>query len=140
MFRFRVTNSNLKNKKSLLRVCGETVYGETVMVPPLSRYGVKKYQITFEITNNSHSRFVYWNDIHTFSISNTFKCFYNLLNFSWTELQILLRCCLIHISILDLGLSMSYLCDMFFIFIFFFIMINRIISWIQRNLFFHLIF
>ena len=34
MFRFRVTNSKLKNKKSLLRVYGETVYGETVMVPP----------------------------------------------------------------------------------------------------------
>ena len=52
----------------------------------------------------------------------------------------LLRCCLIHISIiilrhflyllylcpcLDLGLFMSYLCDLFFIFIFIFIMINR---------------
>ena len=51
------------------------------------------------------------------------------LNFSWIELQMLLRCCLIHITIiilrlisylvylcpcLDLGLLMSYLCDLFF--------------------------
>ena len=48
--------------------------------------------------------------------------------FSWIELQVLLRCCLIHMSIimlrhflhllclclcLDLGLFMSYLCDLF---------------------------
>ena len=63
----------------------------------------------------------------------------------------LLRCCLIHISIiilrhflyllylcscLDLGLFMSYLCDLFFIFIFIFIIIDHIISWIQTHLFF----
>ena len=63
----------------------------------------------------------------------------------------LLWCCLIHISIiivrqvicllylcpcLDLGLFMSYLCDIFFISIFIFIMINRIISLIQTHLFF----
>ena len=55
----------------------------------------------------------------------------------------LLSCCLIHISImilrhflylpylcpfLDPGLFMSYLCDLFFIFIFIFIMINRMNS------------
>ena len=77
------------------------------------------------------------------------------LTFSWIELQTLLRCCLIHIIIiilrhvlyllylcpcLDLGLFMSYLCDLFFIFIFIFIMINRIISWIQTYLFFCLFF
>ena len=57
------------------------------------------------------------------------------------------RCCLVHISIiilrhvlyllnmcpcLDRGLSMLYLCDLFFIFI----MFIRIISWIQTHLFF----
>ena len=58
----------------------------------------------------------------------------------------LLRCCLIHISIiilrhflyllyLGLGLFMSYLCDLLFIFIFIFIMINCTISWIQTHFF-----
>ena len=37
---------------------------------------------------------------------------------------------------LDLGVFISYLCDLFFIFILIFIMINRIISWIQTHLFF----
>ena len=52
------------------------------------------------------------------------------LTFSWIELQILVRCCLIHVSIvimrhflyllylspyLDLGLLLSYLYDLFFI-------------------------
>ena len=59
--------------------------------------------------------------------------------FSWIELQMLLRCCLIHQSIIILRhliltvflsmsrskLYMSYLCDVFFIFIIIFIMINR---------------
>ena len=73
------------------------------------------------------------------------------LTFSWIELQMLLSCCLIHISIitvrhflyllnlcwcLHLGLFMSYLCDLFFIFIFIFIVINCIISWIQTHFFF----
>ena len=73
------------------------------------------------------------------------------LTFSRIELQMLLRCCLIHVRIiivihflyllylcpcLDLGLFMSYLCDLFFIFIFIFIKINRIVSWIQTYLFF----
>ena len=63
----------------------------------------------------------------------------------------ILLCCLIHISIiivrhflyllylclcLNLGLFMSYLCDLFFIFIIIFIRINHIISWI--HLFFRL--
>ena len=56
------------------------------------------------------------------------------LTFSWTELQRLLMCCLIHLSIirlrhlylqyscpcLDVGLFMPYLFDLFFIFIFIF--------------------
>ena len=73
------------------------------------------------------------------------------LTFSWIELQILLRCCLIHIIIiilrhllywlclcpsLDLALFMSYLCDLFFFFVFIFIMMNCIISWIQTHLLF----
>ena len=66
------------------------------------------------------------------------------LTFSWIELQMLLRCCLIHISIiilrhfcyllylcpcLDLRPFTSYLYDLFQTFIFIFIMINPIISW-----------
>ena len=71
------------------------------------------------------------------------------LNFSWIEPQMLLRCCLVHISIIimihflyflyfypcvDLDLFMSYLCDPFLPFFSIFIMINRIISWIQTHL------
>ena len=77
------------------------------------------------------------------------------LTVSWIEPGMLLRCCLIHISMiilrhvlyllclcprLDLGLFMSYLCDSFLIFIFIFIMINRIILWTQIHLFFCLFF
>ena len=77
------------------------------------------------------------------------------LTFSWTELQMLLRCCLIHISIiilrcftylrymclcLHLGLFMLCLCESIFIFIFIFIMINCIISWMQTCLLFCLFF
>ena len=77
------------------------------------------------------------------------------LTFSWIEPQKLLWYCLIHISIillrhflyllylcpcLDLGLFMSYLCNLFFIFIFTVIMINHIISWIQTTLVLLLIF
>ena len=73
------------------------------------------------------------------------------LAFSWTELQMLLRCCLIHISIiilrrfiyllylcpcLHLGLFMPYLRESIFIFVFILIMINCIISWMQTCLFF----
>ena len=76
------------------------------------------------------------------------------LTFLWIELEMLLRCCLIHKSIilrhilyllylrpyLDLSLYMSYLCDLIFIFTFIFIMINHIISWIQSYMFFCLVF
>ena len=92
-----------------------------------------------------------------FFISNAFfstqpQC---CLTFSWIELQMLFRCCLIHISIiilrhflylpylcpcLDLYLFMSYLCNLFFIFIFIFSMINHVILWIQTQLFFSLFF
>ena len=81
--------------------------------------------------------------------------------FSWIELQMSHRCCLIqkHVIILrqflyslylcpclDLGLFfmvpsfMSCICDIFFIFIFIFITINRIISWIRTHLLFCLFF
>ena len=74
-----------------------------------------------------------------------------LLAFSWIELQTLLRCCLIHSSIiilrnilylvyscpcLGLGLFMSYLGDPFFFFSLIFIVINRITSLKQTHLFF----
>ena len=77
------------------------------------------------------------------------------LTFLWIELQMLLRCCPIHINIiimwhflyllylylfLNLGLFISHLCDLFLILIFIFITINRVISWIQTHLFFCLFF
>ena len=88
------------------------------------------------------------------------QCFFSTqplccLTFSWTELQMLLSCCLIYVSIiivrqflnllylclwLDLGLFISYLCDVFFIFVFIFINIYCIISWIQSYLLFCLFF
>ena len=76
------------------------------------------------------------------------------LTFSWIELQMLLRCCLIHISIiilrhllyllylcpcLDLGLFMSCLCDLFFFFTFISIMVNRIINLMNTDTFFLLL-
>ena len=69
--------------------------------------------------------------------STQFQCCLTLL---WIELQILLRCCLIHIIIITLrhilyvmyfcqclvlSLFMSYLCDLFLIFSLIFIVINR---------------
>ena len=77
------------------------------------------------------------------------------LTFSWIELQMLPRCCLIDKSIitlrhvlyllylcptLDLGLFMSHLFYLFFSFIFIFIRMNRIISLIQTHLLFWLFF
>ena len=74
-----------------------------------------------------------------------------LLDVSLIELQMLLRCCLVHISIIILRhffiyyfvsmsrprvIYVSYLCDLFFIFIFIFIMINGIIPSIQTHLLF----
>ena len=70
------------------------------------------------------------------------------LNFSWIELQMLLRCCLIPVNIIImrhilylvymrpfLGLFMSYLWDLFFIFSLNFIVINYITSFKQKYLF-----
>ena len=68
---------------------------------------------------------------------------------SWIELQMLIRCCLIQHFIYLLCLSpciylglfmLNLLCDLFFIFISIFIMINLIISWKQTYLFFCLLF
>ena len=71
--------------------------------------------------------------------------------FSWIELQMLFRCCLIHITIiilrqnlyliylclyLCLGLYMSHVCNLFFIFSLTFIVINHITSLKQTHLFF----
>ena len=99
-------------------------------------------------------------EIHAFLYKQSFfstqsQC---CLMLSWIELQILLRCCLLHISVivqrhflhllylcscLDIGLSMSYLCDLFFIFIFilqtyfffclFFRICTRIFGWWMKN-------
>ena len=71
------------------------------------------------------------------------------LTFSWIELQMLLRCYLIHINIIILrhilyfvyfcpclGLFMLYLCDLLFLFNLNFIVINHITSHKQTHLFF----
>ena len=73
------------------------------------------------------------------------------LTFSWIELQMLLKCCLIHLTIiilrnilylaylcqcLGLNLFMSYLYDLFFIFILISIVIKHIKSFKQTYLFF----
>ena len=90
--------------------------------------------------------------IDAFFISNAF--FFNsasvLLTFSWIELQMLLRCCLIHVAIiilrhilylvylcpwLGLGQFMSYLCDQFFISSLIFIVINHATSFKQTYFF-----
>ena len=89
--------------------------------------------------------------IHAFFTSNTlFSTFFSVgqsFNESWIELRVLVRCCLMHKSIitvrhilyllclylcLELSPFMLYLCDLRFIFI----MINCIISWIQAHMFF----
>ena len=88
------------------------------------------------------------------------QCFFSTqyqyyLTFSWIDLQMLLRCCLINTGViilrhflcllylypcLGLCLFLTYLCNVFFIFVFNCIMINCIISWIQIHLFFCLFF
>ena len=105
--------------------------------------GIKNCSHVEKIISSASSLSVY--KLHAFFINNAFFstqphcCLTSLL----LELQMLRRCCLIHISIIILrhflyllylwphiylGLFMLYLCDLFFIFIFTFIMINRIIS------------
>ena len=79
-----------------------------------------------------------------------FFCNVFFLPFSWIELQMLLRCCLINTAIsilshilyltylcprLGLGLFMLYLLDLFFIFSLIFIVINHISSPKQTCLF-----
>ena len=88
--------------------------------------------------------------IHAFFISNAFfsthpQCF---LTISWIQLQILLRCCLIHIIIiilrqtlyflylcpcLSLRLFMSYLCNLFFISSLILIVINHMYNVIKTH-------
>ena len=73
------------------------------------------------------------------------------LTFSWIELQMLLRSCLTHITIiiprhilyliylcpcLDLDLFKSYLCNLFFNFRLIFIVVNHVISLKQTHLLF----
>ena len=91
-----------------------------------------------------------------FLMSNAFfstqpQCCQCCLNFSWIELQMLLKCCLIYTTVvilrtetnfylvsmcpcLGLGLFLSFLCDLFFIFSLIFI--DYITSLKQTYLFF----
>ena len=93
--------------------------------------------------------------LRLFFISNALfstkpKCCMNWA-LSWIERQMLLRCCLIHITIitlwcilylvylcpcLDLGQLMSYLCDLFLILSLIFIFINHITTLKQTYLLF----
>ena len=96
--------------------------------------------------------YIFYSQPHKFSLSNHTPVFISplfstqsqcCLTFSCTGLQVLLRCCLIHISIiilrhflyllylcpcLEIGRLKWYLCDLFFIFILIFIVVNHIIS------------
>ena len=100
------------------------------------------------VFQNIHTHFFYKQRI----FSTQPRCW---LTFLWIKVQILFRYCLIHISIiimrhfryllylcpwLDLCPFMLHLCDLFLIFIFIFIMINPVISWIQTHLVFCLFF
>ena len=100
------------------------------------------------IVMKSHTLFFFFFFFEQSFFSTQPQC---CLTFLWNEIQMLLRCSLIHISIiivrhflyllyfcpcLDLSLIMWYLCHLFFILIFIFIMIDRIISWMQTHLIF----
>ena len=85
-------------------------------------------------------------------ISNAFFSIQPQCCFDWLELQMLLRCCLINISItilrhciftLTVSLFRSrftYVVSIWSIFIFIFIIINSTILWRQTHLFFSLVF
>ena len=97
---------------------------------------------------------ILWSDFlfkHSWSKSTVISTFAPFKDSCRCPISHLLRCCVIHVSIiilryflhllylclwLDLVIFMSYLCDVFFIFISIFIMINHIISWKQTHLFF----
>ena len=86
--------------------------------------------------------------IHAFFLSNTFfQLSLTCLTFPWIKLQMLLRCCLIHITIiilvsilyvvhscpcLGLGLFMPYLCHRFFAFSLTFIGIKGALSGLKQ--------
>ena len=109
----------------------------------LNNYELSLYDMLSTLNEKGvHQRYAKFilTKVHTFFISNAIKC---CLTFSWIELQMLLSCCLIPISILreflyllylcpclDLGLFTLRLCDLLFIFI----TVNRAIPWIKRQL------
>ena len=123
----------------------------------LRKYRENKKSFFTEIKSifNSFWRTLTWwinkNSGHKFKILAFFykHCFIPTqpqccLIFSWIELPLLLRCCLIHISIiilrlliLSVFLSISRPRSAYDLH---FIMINRIISWVQTHLFFCLFF
>ena len=103
---------------------------------------ILNFSLTLTELENIHSgRHSSESDLYLFRLQRFFstqlRC---CLFFSWIELQMLLMCCLIRLSImklrhylcllylfpgLDLDLFMSYLCDLIFNFFFILIMINR---------------
>ena len=105
-------------------------------------FASKYFKRTFEKTAHEIGSIKHGLDITYTLFSTQPQC---CLTFSWTELRMLLRCCLIQTSIvimrhfsyllywcpcLDLGLCILYLCNLFFMFIIIIIMINLRISWI----------
>ena len=127
-----------------------------LVIPFNEKISVKKFKWTWRKVIAWTLPKITWKCITRFFIGNAFflnqsQC---CITFSWTELQMLLTRCLIHTSImilryflyllylcpcLGLGLFMSYLCDLFFVFIFIFTMINRVISWVKTRLLFFLL-
>ena len=105
-------------------------------------FKILNFSLTLTELENIHSgRHSSESDLYLFRLQRFFstqlRC---CLFFSWIELQMLLICCLIRLRMiklrhylyllylfpgLDLGLFMSYLCDLIFNFFFILIMINR---------------
>ena len=112
-------------KLQAFRAKGLKASFRTPLVAAYASYFVPSVQHVFQTMNNTLSFFYK----QRFFSTQLHCC----LTFSWIELQMLLTCCLIHISIittrhflcllhlcpcLDVGLFMSYLRELFFILIF----------------------
>ena len=136
--------SDLYLMKKVIILKKRQVSMETFAPPYFNHFNLNlnKKKTCWNENHEKETNYIYTSaaDLHSFFKS---KIFFNstvFLTFSWIELQMLLRCCLIHLSItilrdflyllylylfVELSLYMSYLWALFFILIFIFIMINR---------------
>ena len=120
----------------------------SIRMPKSKCPGTEPYLGTFQILNGDLGKYTHF--LQAILFFSTFFSVGQSFNESWIELRVLVRCCLMHKSIitlrhilyllylylcLELSPFMLYLCDLRFIFI----MINCIISWIQAHMFFCLV-